>query len=305
MDNIKSIGMLVKKMIRLGTKNILRVMPASGAWASTRENMDNIINKWKFNTVVSKTCTMDPKSGNPIPNFVNFPAQQFSINCMGMPNYGYTYYRNLLPYFNSKGITYILSVDGGNFLELIGMLDDYSIYIKSPEIVEINLSCPNTLDTIPSYSLDYFEKLLEKLKYRYNNLHIGLKLSPMLDPHLILKISILLGDYATYDNSITHIVCSNSIPNGIVFDKNNKPVLSAVFGGVSGFPAKLIAQNNVFKLSKILEPSIKIIGCGGVENHKDVAEYLNMGAAGVQIGRAIYTDILKPDFCKKYNQAKN
>ena len=287
-------------MLRLGTKTISCVMPASGAWAVARENMEALINKWKFTTVISKTCTMDPKRGNPVPNFVNYPAHQFSINCMGMPNYGYPYYRNLLSYFNTKGITYILSVDGSNFLELIGMLDDYSTYIKSPEIVEINLSCPNTLNTIPSYSLDYFEKILERLKHRYNNLHIGLKLSPILDPHLILKTSILLGDFATYDNSITHIVCSNSIPNGLVLNNKKKPVLSAVFGGISGFPSKLISQSNVYKFSKILEPSIKIIGCGGIETHRDVDEYLSLGAAGVQIGRAIYTDDLKPGFCEKY-----
>ena len=151
-------------MIRLGTKTISCVMPASGAWAVTRENMDTLITKWKFTTVVSKTCTFYPKRGNPLPNFINFPSRRFSLNCMGMPNYGYAYYRNLLPYFNERGISYILSVDGTNFFDLIRMLDDYSTYIKSPEIVEINLSCPNTLNTIPSYSLDYFENLLEKIK---------------------------------------------------------------------------------------------------------------------------------------------
>ena len=283
--------------IRLGGKRIHRIMSASGAWAVTKEDMDILAKKWKFQTIVSKTCTLQPKTGNPHPNFVNLPRERISLNCMGMPNHGYQYYRNLLPYFQNNGVNYIISLDGSDIDKCIDMLVDYDKFANIPQVVEINLSCPNTSAKIPSYSLEHLDDLLGKLQIgEFPNLAIGLKLSPILDPELIIKTSARINRFSSRNRWITHIVCSNSIPNGLQLDDNHNPVLSARFGGISGYPAKLLALSNVYKLRMMLEPNIQIIGCGGVENMKDVQDYLRCGASGVQIGRAIYTKSLKTDF---------
>ena len=285
-------------MIRLGAKNVNRIMSASGAWAVTKEDMDNLVSNFNFKTIISKTCTIEPKSGNPEPNFINLSSQKLSLNCMGMPNKGYQYYRDLLPYYNARGVNYILSIDGTNIPDLMYMLADYSQFVKSPEIVEINLSCPNTSNIIPSYSTGYLEELLfSNLKsVALPNINIGLKLSPILDPELLLTTATVVNRFSQSSDLITHLVCSNSIPNGLLLDDNNKPALSNVYGGISGLPAKLIAMSNVARLRKILEPNIQIIGCGGIENMKDAEQYFSVGASGVQIGRAIYTNVWKKDF---------
>ena len=285
-------------MIRLGAKNVNRIMSASGAWAVTKDDMDHLVSNFNFKTIISKTCTITPKSGNPSPNFINLSSQKLSLNCMGMPNKGYQYYRDLLPYYNARGVNYILSVDGTNIPDLMYMLADYSQFVKSPEIVEINLSCPNTSNIIPSYSVGYLEELLfSKLKSAVlPNINIGLKLSPILDPELLLATATVVNKFSQSSNLITHLVCSNSIPNGLLLDDNNEPVLSNIYGGISGLPAKLIAMSNVARLRKLLEPNIQIIGCGGIENMKDVEQYFSVGASGVQVGRAIYTNDWKSDF---------
>ena len=75
--------------------------------------------------------------------------------------------------------------------------------------------------------------------------------------------------------------------------------MTARFGGISGYPAKLLALGNVYRMRKLLEPNIKIIGCGGVETVDDVKQYIASGALGVQIGRAIYTKTLKMENLEK------
>ena len=132
--------------------------------------------------------------------------------------------------------------------------------------------------------------------YDFKNLAIGLKLSPILDPSLLVDTAALINRYSSKYRHITHLVCSNSIPNGLLLDESQKPVLSSWFGGISGYPAKFLALGNVYKLRKMLEPNIQIIGCGGIETMKDVQDYLSCGASGVQIGRAIHTKQLKMDF---------
>jgi dihydroorotate dehydrogenase (fumarate) len=284
--------------IRLGRKQVSRIMSASGAWAVTKKDMDILVKKWKFQTIVSKTCTLEPKVGNPEPNFINLRRERLSLNCMGMPNHGFEYYKNLLPYFQNQGVNYILSLDGTNIDDLIHMLVKYNSFVKSPQVVEINLSCPNTSNTIPSYSIQHLEKLLFKniRLFDLSNLDIGLKLSPLLDPNLLIETAAIINKFSVRKSIISHVVCSNSIPNGLLLDEEQSPVLSARFGGISGYPAKLIALNNVYRLHKMLEPNIQIIGCGGIETMKDVQDYLSCGASGVQIGRAIHTNSLKLDF---------
>lgn len=284
-------------MIRLGGKSIGRIMSASGAWANTKEDMNLLVKDWKFQTIVSKTCTLKPRDGNALPNFVNLPRERISLNCMGMPNHGYEYYKKLLPYYENRGVGYIISIDGSNSEDCIDMLLDYSnaegaVY----KIAEINLSCPNTSLSIPSYSISCIEALLKKMRvFDWNKMAIGLKLSPIIDYKMLVEIATIINKMSVRKSIITHLVCSNSIPNGMILDSNHRPILSSGFGGISGLPAKILALGNVYNLRKLLEPNIQIIGCGGIEKWSDIQDYISCGASGVQIGRAIYTKSLKMD----------
>ena len=283
-------------MIKLGSKKLSRVMSASGSWAVNYTDLEAITKYFK--TIVSKTCTLNFQQGNEEPNYINIPEANLALNCMGMPNWGYEYYRNMLPIFRNRNITYILSVNTSNSQEMNLILEDYNFFVgATPEIVELNLSCPNlhsSSSKLASYCPESVEELLGQLRYKYKNLHFGLKLSPYLDRDLILKIASKLNNNATYSNNITHIICSNTIPNGLYLNKETQePHLSAVYGGISGFPLKLISLSNVSIFRKILDPSISIIGCGGIENAKDIIEYYKVGAVGVQIGNGIKKRIVK------------
>jgi dihydroorotate dehydrogenase len=256
-------------------------------------------------TIITKTCTLEPNKGNPDPCFQEI-GEHVSINCLGMPNQGYPYYRDLFLEYYSKGITYIISMDASNLENLQTMLLDYDNYLtklkienhiksKIQEYVEINISCPsNKCPRIISYDILAFARLLETIKLLdLVNIVIGLKLAPYVDKMLLEQIAYLIIKYQA-PSRIAYIVCSNSIPNGMIIDTNiAQPLLSAKTGGISGTANKLLGIANTWQFKTILNnkninTKIKILGCGGIETHHDIQEYILAGADAVQIGRMLY-----------------
>jgi len=296
-----------------------RIMNASGCHCRTKTQLDALVAAG-MKTIITKTCTLLPNKGNPQPVFLEVSSNS-SINCLGMPNLGYTYYRDLYLEYHSKGITYIISMDASNCSQLLKMLEDYDTYLstlkrelriptKCKEYVEINLSCPSTsCPRIISYDPLEFARILESIKsLELCNLSIGLKLAPYVDKVLLENIAKLISIYQS-SSRISYIVCSNSIPNGMLINsKTGEPVLSAGTGGISGIINKLIGISNTWQFSKILSSSntrkyIQILGCGGIETDDDIKDYMAAGADGVQIGRYLYVN--GPECLKNINKELN
>ncbi len=62
------------------------------------------------------------------------------------------------------------------------------------------------------------------------------------------------------------------------------PILSNIYGGLSGPPIKPITLRVVYDVYR--EYKAEIIGCGGITNWVDAAEFILAGACAVQIGSA-------------------
>jgi dihydroorotate dehydrogenase len=287
------------------SKTILStIMNASGCYCRTKVQLDSLVAAG-MKTIITKTCSLLPNKGNAQPVFLEVGTDA-SINCLGMPNQGYSYYREFYLEYKLRGITYIISMDASNCNELLEMLQDYDTYLSNLkrelrisseclEYVEINLSCPSTsCPRIIAFDTLAFARLLENIKLlELCNIQIGLKLAPYVDKILLEQICQLICKYQSFAR-ISYIVCSNSIPNGMVINADTgKPVLSASTGGISGKLNKLLGISNTWQFNNILSnnglrKSINIIGCGGIENYNDIHEYIAAGADSVQIGRYLY-----------------
>ncbi|MCA9040626.1 MAG: nitronate monooxygenase, partial [Planctomycetaceae bacterium] len=68
--------------------------------------------------------------------------------------------------------------------------------------------------------------------------------------------------------------------------RKRKPVLGAVFGGLSGPAIKPLALRAVCQVARAVD--VPIIGIGGISNIDDVMEFLVAGASAVQIGTASF-----------------
>jgi dihydroorotate dehydrogenase (fumarate) len=303
--------MATSKMIQPILKPLSLVMNASGCHCRIKTHLDNLVDAG-MTTIITKTCTLLQNKGNPEPCFQEI-NENISINCLGMPNQGYFYYRDLFLEYTNKRITYIISMDASSQEDLQTMLLNYNEFlsqlkaqnklaIDSQEYVEINLSCPSTkCSRIISYDILAFARLLETIKsLELTNIVIGLKLSPYIDKVLLSQVGNLIIKYQSTAR-IAYIVCSNSIPNGMILDTSTgQPKLSGKTGGISGTVNKLLGVSNTWQFYELfqsakMQSAIKIIGCGGIETNNDILEYLHAGAKGVQIGRILYlhsTEIL-------------
>lgn len=256
------------------------LMNASGVMCYDEKDLDQVRNS-SAATFVTKSATPDFREGNPTPRY--FDNSLGSINSMGLPNKGFEFY---LDY----SIQHQNEFPGKhNFISVAGMSleDNLSMLKKLQEsdfkgITELNLSCPN-LPGKPQVGYDFeaTENVLNRV-YEFYQKPLGVKLPPYFDmAHFDLMAKILNQFPLQYVN------CINSIGNALFIDVDKEEVVIKPkngFGGIGGTYVKPTALANVRAFYTRLNPEISIIGCGGVENGKDVFEHLLCGAQMVQVG---------------------
>lgn len=259
---------------------------ASGCWCSDEMQIQELFNS-NLGAIVTKTCTLLPKDGNPEPTYHRL--DNIHLNSKGLPNKGYYYYKDLYTKFAAIK-PFILSVAWEhNTNNTITILKDYDSFVNKYELIELNLSCPNLNHSIPSYNYESLDNILKTISnLKLENLYFSLKLSPYLDHSLCDKI-IETININNPNKQIKFIVLSNSIPNCFMVE-NDKPVLSNIYGGLSGKLNKFISLSNVKYFKDKLSKEIQIIGCGGIENIEDVEDYLKNGANYVQLASCFYNE---------------
>jgi dihydroorotate dehydrogenase (fumarate) len=295
--------------------NGVRFLNASGCWATDLVQVERLL-KSDLDAVVTKTCTLYPREGNPGTTF--FSRDGISVNCKGLPNEGYLYYKKICEDAITKWKKpIILSVlwenESGNTCALLKDYDDFIGSVggegdKGDQgveglgcVVELNLSCPNLHREIPSYSPSILADILEQVsRLELKNISISLKLSPYLDHGLCDRIIECINSAVARgrararggDQVFKYVVLSNSIPGCIMTDAGSgvvgRSVLTNVYGGLSGKLNKYISLGNVHYFRSRLSNAVQIIGCGGIECADDVVTYLDHGAAFVQLGSCFY-----------------
>jgi dihydroorotate dehydrogenase (fumarate) len=252
-------------------------MNASGALCVTREEL-LALGRSRAGAIVTKSMTVEPRDGNPTPRYYGFPGG--SINSMGLPNLGYNAYAALIPELKTLGKPVIASVAG--LCE-----DDFptiaaTINAAKPDLIEVNLSCPN----IPGkpqigYDAEASERLLKRVR-KVITVPMGVKLPPYFDPAHHTAMGAVIGRCG-----VDFLNLNNSVGNGLVVDPEREVVVikpKGGFGGLGGTIIKPVALANVRAFWKIFEGRMPIIGTGGVVNGVDAFEHVLCGASAVQIG---------------------
>ena len=255
-------------------------MNASGALCMTREEL-LALGRSRAGAIVTKSMTVEPRSGNPEPRYVGFSGG--SINSMGLPNLGYLAYAELIPELKQFGKPVIASIAGlceDDFLTMARVINK-----AKPDLIEVNLSCPN-IPGKPQIAYDPVdsERLLKRVRPLIT-VPMGVKLPPYFDPaHHAVMAEVIGRCGVDYLNLI------NSVGNGLVIDpKRETPVIKPKggFGGLGGSLIKPVALANVRAFWKLLGGRIPIIGTGGVVQGLDAFEHVLCGASAVQVGTVL------------------
>ncbi len=255
-------------------------MNAAGAICVTREELEALGGS-AAGAIVTKSMTIEPRHGNPEPRYYGFPGG--SINSMGLPNLGYRAYAELIPQLKRFGKPVIASVAGlteDDFPTIAEMIN-----AVQPDLIEVNLSCPN----IPGkpqigYDPDASERVLKKVRPKIT-VPMGVKLPPYFDPAHHHAMGTMLGRCG-----VDFLNLINSVGNGLVVDSERETVVikpKGGFGGLGGRLIKPVALANVRAFYKIFGEKMPIIGTGGVMDGGDAFEHILCGASAVQVGTVL------------------
>ena len=256
------------------------LMNASGALCVTHEELD-ALGESRSGAIVTKSMTVEARSGNPEPRYYGFPDG--SINSMGLPNLGYRAYAEIIPRLRRHGKPVIASVAGlceDDFVTIAKTIND-----SGPDLLEVNLSCPN-LPGKPQigYDAEASERLLKRVRPRIT-VPMGVKLPPYFDPaHHQQMAQVLMRA------GVDFLTLINSVGNTLVVDSEREEVVikpKGGFGGLGGAVIKPVALANVRAFWKLFEGRIPIIATGGVVHGRDAFEHLLCGASAVQVGTAL------------------
>ncbi|MEM2875229.1 MAG: dihydroorotate dehydrogenase [Candidatus Hadarchaeales archaeon] len=225
--------------------------------------------------VVTKSLTLEKRSGYPTPVIAGFEGGL--VNAVGLSNQGYReFLSEELPIAKEGKVPVIVSVAGSKASEFRRICGE--AYDAGVDAVELNLSCPH----VKRHGIDIgSDPRLVGAIVRGVRRDVGIPIFVKLglsDRHVDSALS---AQKAGADA----VVAINTIRAMLVDVYSRAPILSNVYGGMSGPAIRPIALRCVHELYGAL--SIPVVGCGGVEDWRSAVEFMLVGAAAVQVGSAV------------------
>jgi dihydroorotate dehydrogenase (NAD+) catalytic subunit len=198
---------------------------------------------------------------------------------MGLPNPGIALYAQEIRYCKTiLRVPLIVSVFGYS-------ADEYSAVAKKAvdagaDAVELNVSCPHVQFT--GSEIGQNPKLLAE---------VVRKVKSVVDKPVLVKLSpnvtnITVTARAAVEAGADALTVVNTLKAMAIDSETMRPILSNLKGGLSGPAIKPVALRCVYDIREEL-PHIPIVGCGGITDWKDAAEFLLAGASAIQVGTAI------------------
>ena len=127
---------------------------ASGPRSGTSQSLAKVASS-SAGAVLSKSATVQPQKGNPLPRVWHSNDEMASMNSEGLPNSGIDYYvapttiDEVMVNSTENAKPYIVSISGKTLADNLVMLDRIAKTIKDGETrisgVELNLACPNVI----------------------------------------------------------------------------------------------------------------------------------------------------------------
>jgi len=202
------------------------VMVGSGTFGYAEEFGDFVDLK-DLGAIVTKTVTIKPRSGNPMPRTCETPAGM--LNSIGLENPGIEkFITEKLPALLKIGPPIIVSVssigDPKEFITLAARLDK----IKGVAAIELNLSCPNIKEHSRLISQNpKFTHAVVKMSRKVTKKTLIAKLSPNVTD--IVEIA-----KAAEDGGADAVSLINTLGGMSIDVKSRAPRIAMITGGLSG-----------------------------------------------------------------------
>ena len=246
---------------------------ASGILGSKKELLNRIVEAG-IGGLTTKSFTREPREGYKTPIIAY--AKAGLLNAVGLSNPGYKSIPDITSGVKDLSIPIIVSIAASK-------PEDFSLIASYAEdagadAVELNLSCPHVkghgleIGQDPGFTGEIVKTV-----------------SSMVSIPVFIKVGVFDNLMETISKAVEGgaeaIVAINTVKAIAIDVYAKKPILSNVYGGLSGPAIHPIAVRVVYDVYK--EFDIPIIGVGGVSSWTDAIEFLLAGASAVGIGTAI------------------
>lgn len=236
--------------------------------------------------IVTKTTTMAPRPGNPLPRTVELPGIGM-LNSIGLQNPGTpSVLDDDLPNFYQCGqLPIILSIAACSIDEFVDLVNLVENHPSSTNIVgyEVNLSCPNVAKGGVDFgqSPQHIEAILQALTQATSKPLLA-KLTPNVSSMVPMAEAAVAG-------GAKGIVAINTLLGSHINIHTRQATLPRVSGGYSGPGVFPVALHHVIQLRKALPKEVTIIGVGGIQTANHVLQMVMAGANVVQLGTQCFT----------------
>lgn len=264
------------KIANIEFKNPL--IAASGTYGFGKE-YEEYYDISKIGGVSTKGLTLKPKDGNEGIRLFETPSGL--MNSIGLENPGIqAFIDNELDFLLSKDLITLVNIGGNNiedYLEAVRLISN-----TEAQMIELNISCPNVKSGGMAFGI---KTCVAK--------DVVKKVRDVTDKPLIVKLSPNANDIVEMAKACEEVGADalslvNTF-NAMAIDiDRRKTVFNNKTAGLSGPAIKPIALRMTYEVSKSV--NIPVIGMGGIQNYRDVIEFIMAGACAVQVGTMNFTE---------------
>lgn len=233
----------------------------------------------KIGGVSTKGLTLKPKDGNEGIRLFETPSGL--MNSIGLENPGIqAFIDNELDFLLSKDIITLVNIGGNNiedYLEAVRLISK-----TEAQMIELNISCPNVKSGGMAFGI---KTCVAK--------DVVKKVRDVTDKPLIVKLSPNANDIVEMAKACEEVGADalslvNTF-NAMAIDiDRRKTIFNNKTAGLSGPAIKPIALRMTYEVAKAV--NIPVIGMGGIQNYRDVIEFIMAGASAVQVGTMNFTE---------------
>jgi len=255
------------------------VMTASGTLSNGLE-ATRIFDINRLGAIVSKGTTLRPRAGNPQPRTAETPSGM--LNTIGLQNVGVeALVRDVAPVWATWRVPVVVNIAGDTvdeFAALASRLDG----VPGVSGIEVNVSCPNVAVGGMLFGQDPAQAAaVTSAVVRATTLPVVVKLTPNVT-------DIVAVARAVVEAGADALCVINTLQAMAIDIRSRRPVLSTVFGGLSGPAIKPVALRAVYQVAGAVD--VPVVGCGGVSSGEDAIEFIMAGATAVQVGTATFAN---------------
>jgi len=228
----------------------------------------------KLGGIVTKTITLEPREGNPMPRIAETPAGM--LNSIGLANVGVKrFLSEKLPMLQALDTVVVVNVAGNTVEEYAEVVRQVQAHPRV-DAIEVNVSCPNVEKGGLAFGTDCRATEAVTAAVRLSTKKpVIVKLTPnVTDITEIARAAVSGGADA--------LSLINTVVGMAVDIETRRPLIARFTAGHSGPAIKPIALAKVFQVRKAV--SVPLIGIGGIMTGGDAIEFLLAGATAVQTG---------------------